>query len=143
MGGEKLRLRSKFILAALIAFAILQVSVATAFAQDTDAPSVTEQLDGLFDDVSAVVPSAFVIAFATSMLGYFRNTPPEDFELVKFVSTLVLSIVIGVATMATGWDYNTVLAYLANAGLTIWIYWGIKIIALKLGWVGKPEQKET
>jgi len=122
---------------ALIVMTLLAFTIPAVFAQGIGESPIDEVLG----NVAPAVSSAFVIAFLTSMLGYLRNTPPEDFDLVKFLSTLVLSILIGALTIATGWDYNTIVAWCANAGLTIWIYWSVKAIAVKLKWAAREEEK--
>lgn len=92
-------------------------------------------ISDFLDDIGKVLPPAFVIAFVTSMLGYLRTTKPEDFELAKFGGTMIISILLGFVTSATGWDYTTAEIWLANAGITVWIYWGMKVLAIKLGWI--------
>jgi len=92
-------------------------------------------LSQFFAEITKVIPPAFVIAFASCFLGYLKSTPPEKFELDQFIATLILSVIVGIITVETGWDYATIEAWLGNAGLTVWIYWIAKIIAIRLKWV--------
>lgn len=103
----------------------------------TDAENLSP-LSEFLADIGKVIPPAMVIAFVSCMLGYIKSTPPEDFELVKFLSTLLISIMVGIVSTATGWDYNEVIIWLANANITTWTYWFIKGLAIKLGWIAVP-----
>jgi len=114
-----------------LAIGILGVLTPVALAQVEPENPVADFLGAIGD----MVPPAFVIAFMTSMLGYLRNTPPEEFAIEKFLTTLIMSILIGVVTSLTGWDYTTVQTWLANAGITVWAYWLMKVIGLRLGWI--------
>lgn len=112
----------------------------TAFAQDdnqtiTD-PTPTEPtvISDFLAKIGVVIPASFVVAFITVMLGYLRNTPPEEFNITKFLGTLIFAILLGVVTSIAGWDYTTAEAWLGQAGITIWVYWTAKVIAVKLGW---------
>ena len=71
---------------------------------------------------------AFFTAFVNTMLGYFRNTPPEEFDVGKFVATLLIAISVGFITVYMGWTYEEATEWLAQAGLTIWLYWIAAII---------------
>ena len=124
-------LKKKLFALTALTVAMLLMAVPIVFAQGVEPTPVSE----LLEQIGMVIPPAFVIAFVTSMLGYLRNTEPEDFELVKFASTLFISIAVGIITTATGWSYTTALEWLGNAGLTVWIYWAVKGISIKLGWV--------
>lgn len=119
------------------------LSIAIPFAMAQNA-TVTENggsvIEGFLANVGAVVPASFVIAFVTVMLGYLRKTPPEDFEVVKFLGTLMFAIVLGIVTSLAGWNYTTAEAWLGQAGITIWVYWSAKVLAVKLGWVSAEEK---
>ena len=117
---------------------------AIAFAQDgnqtdTDTepieptePTVIEQF---LSKIGLVIPASAVIAFVTVLLGYLRNTPPEAFDITKFLGTFIFAILMGVVTSIAGWDYATAEAWLGQAGITIWVYWLAKVIAIRLGWL--------
>jgi len=140
-----IRLKKKAI-PLIVWFAVLVILTAApmVLAQNQTAVEGSSPLSDFLGQIGLIIPSSFVIAFATCMLGYLRNTPPEDFELVKFLTTLVLSIIVGVITVEVGWDYATIQVWLANVGITVWVYWTIKAIAVKLGWVTVEEaQKPT
>jgi len=116
--------------------------VGTAFAQDnnqTITDPTTEQtvISDFLAKIGVVIPASFVVAFITVMLGYLRNTPPEEFDITKFLGTLIFAIILGVVTSIAGWDYTTAEAWLGQAGITIWVYWAAKVIAVKLGWATK------
>ena len=76
--------------------------------------------------------ASFLVSFITTLLGYFRTTKPENFNLGKFIGTLIIGLCIGLTTGFAGWDYTTAEQWLAQAGLTIWIYWLAGIISKKL-----------
>lgn len=127
---------SAAILLMLCLFAAVAMSTcAVVIAQEEE--TETTVLEEVLGKLGAVIPVSFVVAFVTVMLGYLRNTPPEAFEVEKFFGTLILAIVMGVVTTAMGWDYTTVEAWLGQAGITIWVYWFAKVIAVKLKWA-KP-----
>ena len=80
---------------------------------------------------------------ATSILGYLRSTPPESFELDKFLATVIISLIMGILTLGFGWDYTVAEQWLANGCTTLYIYWIAKIIAIKVGWIKLPETAPT
>lgn len=106
-------------------------------------PVFAQEEDTVISDflakIGVVIPASFVVAFVTVMLGYLRNTPPEDFDITKFLGTLIFAILLGVVTTVAGWDYTTAEAWLGQAGITIWVYWAAKVIAVKLGWAEAPK----
>ena len=75
---------------------------------------------------------AFVMAVVTSLLGYFRNTPPEKFNAGKFFATLIIGAIVGLFTGALGWSYDQTTEWLATSGLIVWIYWIAEIVAKRL-----------
>ena len=85
-------------------------------------------------DIANTTPilASFFVSFITTLLGYFRTTDPESFNLGKFIATIIIGVCIGMVTSILGWDYATAQEWLAQAGLTIWIYWLAGIIAKKL-----------
>ena len=82
---------------------------------------------------------SILLAVATSILGYLRSTPPESFELDKFLATIIISLLMGVLTLGFGWDYTTAEQWLANGATTLYIYWIAKIIAIRVGWIKLPQ----
>ena len=119
----------------IVPFALAQNDNATIPENGEPESTVIESILG---KIGSVIPVAFVIAFITVMLGYLRNTPPEEFEVVKFLGTLIFAILVGLITTLAGWNYATAEAWLGQAGLTIWAYWLAKVIAVKLKWA--PEK---
>jgi len=79
------------------------------------------------------------MGLVTSFLGYLRNTPPEKFELDKFLATAIIGVIIGILTIGFGWDYTTAEEWLANGAITLYIYWIAKIIAIRIGWIKLPQ----
>jgi len=127
----------KNILCLTILFTIfLTIAIPMTFATNGD---LQEPLADLFADFAKILPVTVMVGLTTSMLGYMRKTPPEEFELYKFLATCVIGLMIGVITLEVGWDYTTAQEYLANSGLTIYIYWLCKIIAKKAGWISNSE----
>jgi len=124
------------------------VAVPCVLAQNGNETTVVEPIEPttpteeLLTAVGKILPSAFVIAFITSFLGYARKTKPENFELTKLMGTLLLSLLIGVVTTMTGWDYARAEVWAGNAGLTIWIYWLAHFIAIKMGWATSETKAE-
>ena len=75
---------------------------------------------------------AFAMAVVNTLLGFYKQTPPEDFNLIKFVGTLIIGLFIGYLTAVCGWDYSTAEEWIASSGLTVWFYWIAKVIVVKL-----------
>jgi len=122
----------------LIAFMIffaVTVAVRGVVADMATAADYSTPVTDFLSQIGSVIPPAFIIAFMHCMLGYIKQNPPQDFELVKFLTTLCLSMLVGWISVVTGWDYTQGLTWLANGNITIWMYWLIKIIAIKVGWV--------
>ena len=117
----------------MLAFA---APVAVVFAQE---PVPEALLEALFTDMAKVLPIAILMGLVTSLLGYLRNTPPENFELDKFLTTAIIGVMIGILKIGFGWDYTTAQEWLANGAITLYIYWIAKIIAIKAGWIKLPQ----
>jgi hypothetical protein len=96
----------------------------------TTLPAWTEPLLPFF---KALIP-AVAVGVITSILGYLRTTPPESFDGKKVTATVIISAIIGTITVITGWTYEQSVEWFANAGLTVWVYWLISVIAVKLKW---------
>jgi len=126
---------------ALIAMLAFAVSVVVVFAQEAVAEA---PLEALFTNMAKVVSIAILMGLVTSVLGYLRETPPEQFELDKFLATATIGVIIGILTSGFGWDYTVAEQWLANGAITLYIYWVAKIIAIKAGWIKLPQsQPET
>ena len=123
---------------ALIATFISAITM--VFAQD---PEPQAPLVAFFTNTAKIVPVAVLMAVATSILGYLRSTPPEKFELDKFLATIIISLIMGILTIGFGWDYTVAEQWLANGCITLWIYWAAKIIAIKVGWIKLPQPTAT
>lgn len=128
----------------LTLFAVLTsvMLIGVVFAQEpTDAePNV---LDFTFEDFGKIIPATVVSALVTSVLGYMKQTDPAiNFELDKFTATLIIGFAVGIIMCLAGVDYVTAYEYIAQGGLTIYIYWIAKIIAKKAGWI-KPGPAPT
>jgi hypothetical protein len=67
----------------------------------------------------------------TEQAGKPRSTP-QNFKLEEFISTALISLIIGIATIYGGWAYTDIAQWLGNGGLTVWVYWVAKITAKKL-----------
>ncbi len=92
-----------------------------------------------FASMAKVMPLAILMGLLTSLLGYLKQTPPEKFELDKFLATAMISVIMGILTLGFGWDYTTAQEWLANGAITLYIYWIAKIIAIRIGWIKLPQ----
>ena len=129
-------MKRKALLFFLALVAMLAFAVPTAFAQESvpEAP-----LEAFFMDVARIMPIAILMGLVTSLLGYLKQTPPESFELDKFLATAIIGLLIGVLTVGFGWDYTKAEQWLANGCITLYIYWVAKIVAIKVGWIKLPQ----
>jgi hypothetical protein len=89
----------------------------------------------VFKTLGYAAPIAVLVGLVTCMFGYLKSTPPEEFKLVEFIYTVLISLIIGIATIYGGWTYAQISEWLANGCLSIWLYWIAKIIAKKLSWI--------
>jgi len=83
------------------------------------------------------------MGLVTSLLGFLKQTPPEKFELDKFLATAMISVLMGILTLGFGWDYTVAEQWLANGAITLYIYWIAKIIAIRIGWIKLPQPEAT
>ena len=97
------------------------------------------QMAAFFTSMAKVLRIAILMGLVTSLLGYLKQTPPEKFELDKFLATAIISVIIGILTLGFGWDYTTAQERLANGVITLYIYWIAKIIAIRTGWIKLPQ----
>jgi hypothetical protein len=88
--------------------------------------------------MAKMAPTSLLIAFATCLVGYLSKTDPEKFRLDYFAYTMLISFVVGMATIAIKWDYGAIEQLLANGFATWWIWKAARIIAKKLGWIASP-----
>ena len=132
----KMLTAGKILLFVLAFVAMLAFMAPVALAQK---PVSEAQLEALFTDMAKVLPIAILMGLLTSLLGYLKQTPPEKFELDKFLATAMISVIMGILTLGFGWDYTTAQEWLANGAVTLYIYWIAKIIAIKAGWIKLPQ----
>ena len=80
----------KILLFVLAFVAMLAFAVPVAFAQELvpEAP-----LEAVFTNVAKVLPIAILMGLLTSLLSYLKQTPPEKFELEKFLATAMISVI--------------------------------------------------
>jgi hypothetical protein len=67
--------------------------------------------------------AGFGTAFITVLLGYFKTTKPEDFSAKKLLSTVLLGAAVGIVVAVLQVPVDNAMAYLGEAGATVWIYW--------------------
>jgi small basic protein len=88
----------------------------------------------IFKAIGYATPIAVLVGLVTCLIGYLKATPPEEFKLVNFIYTFLISLIAGIATIYGGWTYGEIEQWLGNGALTLYIYWIAKIIAKKLKW---------
>ena len=124
------------VLASLSLFLLIPtLMVSVVLAQEPD----TAPLQDFFSSIGLVIPIAVVVGMVNSILGYLRSTPPEEFELDKFLATIIISLLIGIVSIGLGWTYEQAEQWLANGAVTLYVYWIAKIIAIKVGWMKLEE----
>ena len=133
-------MKRKALLFALVFVAMLACIVPVVFAQE---PEPEAPLVGFFTNVVKSLPIAIMMGLLTSVLGYLKQTPPEDFKLDKFLTTAMISLILSILTIGFGWDYATAEEWLANGAITLYIYWIAKIIAIRAGWIKLPQPQPT
>ena len=131
-------MRKKALLFVLALGFTLTITAPMAFAQE---PEPEAPLAAFFTNMAKVLPIAILIGLVTSLLGYLKQTPPEQFELDKFLATAIIGLLIGVLTVGFGWDYTTAQEWLANGAITLYVYWIAKIIAIRIGWIKLPQSQ--
>jgi len=129
-------MKRKALLFVLVFVAMLACIVPVVFAQK---PEPEAPLVGFFTNMAKALPVALMMGLLTSVLGYLKQTSPEDFELDKFLATALISLILSILTIGFGWDYATAEEWLANGAITLYIYWFAKIIAIRVGWLKLPE----
>jgi len=110
--------------------------VGLAFAQGNETapagPGSFEPIYEVFKSVGYAAPVAIMVGLTTCLLGYMKQATPQNFKLEEFISTALISLIIGIATIYGGWAYTDIAQWLGNGGLTVWVYWAAKITAKKL-----------
>jgi hypothetical protein len=127
-----------------VVVSLVMASAPLAFAQDEPAPAPELQpIYEIFKAIGYAAPIAVLVGLVTCIIGYLKSTPPEEFKLVEFIYTFLISLVIGIATIYGGWTYAEISEWLANGCLSVWLYWIAKIIAKKLGWATQVASTAT
>ena len=67
--------------------------------------------------------AGFATAFGSVILGYFKTSKPEEFSFAKLLYTVLLGTAVGVVVAVMQVPTDNALAYLGEAGITVWIYW--------------------
>ena len=119
----------RIVLVFVLALLALAVAMPVAFAQ-TVTNSTSSGGPPPFDFASMQtiqtlglsVPVALVVAIISCLAGYLAQTPPESFNLAKFLYTFMVSVIVGFFTIVMGWNYSTLLPWLANGFIT-WYLW--------------------
>jgi len=79
---------------------------------------------------------AVLIAIGLGIGGYLKNTTPEEFDEVKFLITVIISIFVGFVMYWLGYDYttaeNVVTNILVQSGALIWIEYWLKALIRRL-----------
>jgi hypothetical protein len=119
-----------------VVVSLVMASAPLAFAQGESVPTPGFQpIYEVFKSIGYAAPIAVLVGLVTCIFGYLKSTPPEEFKLVQFIYTFLISLIIGIATIYGGWTYAQISEWLANGCLSVWLYWGAKIIAKKLSWI--------
>jgi uncharacterized membrane protein len=128
-----------FVVIFFVALSLFLALAPLAFAQNGNetgtVPTGFEPIYEVFKTLGYAAPIAVLIGLVTCMIGYLKSTPPEEFKLVEFIYTFLISLIIGIATIYGGWTYAQISEWLANGCLSVWLYWIAKIIAKKLSWI--------
>jgi hypothetical protein len=124
----------------------LAVILPVACAQEETPPELPIEAIHALYAVAVATPTGFIIAFLTSMAGYFSKTQPEKFKLENFLYTAAISVAIGTVTVYSGLPQQSALimvtTWLANGYLT-WYIWKLSTIvaralAKKGMWIPQP-----
>jgi hypothetical protein len=123
-----------------VVVSLVMASAPLAFAQngnETGAMPTSgfQPIYDVFKTLGYAAPIAVLVGLVTCIFGYLKSTPPEEFKLVEFIYTFLISLIIGIATIYGGWTYAQISEWLANGCLSVWFYWIAKIIAKKLSWI--------
>jgi hypothetical protein len=129
-----------FAIILMLAITAVMVALPVAFAQGegNETAPITPGLQPIYEvfkSIGYAAPIAVLVGLVTCIFGYLKSTPPEEFKLVEFIYTVLISLIIGIATIFGGWTYAEISQWLANGCLSIWLYWIAKIIAKKLSWI--------
>lgn len=109
------------------------ITVVTAQEQETPPEMPYEAVHALYA-VAVATPTGFIIAFFTSVAGYFSKTKPEKFKLENFLYTALISIAIGTITVYSGLPQQNAMilitTWLAN-GYVTWYIWKLSRIVVR------------
>lgn len=125
-------MRKKIVLLLVMMFMVIS-SIQLVMAQN----DVPDQFSEFIDASWKVILQAVLTGVCTSILGYLKHTKPENFSLLKLTVAIALGFCIGMLMVQFGWDYSTSEQWLASTGLSIWLYWVIKILLIRAGVIEK------
>lgn len=122
MSQEKLQLPQ--VVLATVILVLLGASATTMVLKDSAGVNLFPQGRNIF--------FAVIVAVLYGVVGYAKNQNPEDFDAIKFVITLFLSVLIGFVMYYAGLDYmnaeGVVKAFFANTGLLVLIENLLKVL---------------
>lgn len=77
-----------------------------------------------------------LIAIGFGLVGFLKNTKPEDFDPVKFLITIFVSILAGLLMFYMKYNYATAADFvtnvLVNTGILVWIEYLLKMFVRRL-----------
>jgi len=76
--------------------------------------------------------SGLIVGIGMAFLGWAKTTTPEAFDPAKFLHTVVMGGIGGLMLQLWGIDWQQFEAWMANAGLTVWLDYLVKILTRRL-----------
>lgn len=115
----------------MLAFILVLLVLGSAFtmvATDTQGNALFPPAKNIF--------FAILIAVGLGIGGYLKNTQPEEFDEIKFLITVIISIFVGYGMYEFGYDYSTartvVTNILAQSGALVWLEYWLKALIRRL-----------